>query len=79
MLPFPFQDFARSRQIFETLLSSPRPPPSSFSASPADLEALVSVCKVNFVASSVLARDPAGRSVDFDFAPHSTFPSVRII
>ena len=56
---------------------------SSYSAAQAgsisNLESVTSVCKVNFVASSVLARDPVGRAIDLDFGPNHTFPTVRIL
>ena len=39
---------------------------------------LVTVNKMNFVASSVLAKDSA-RKIDFDFTTHTTFPVLKFV
>ena len=39
---------------------------------------LVTVNKMNYVASSVLAKDSA-RKIDFDFTTHTTFPVLKFV
>ena len=39
---------------------------------------LVTVNKINLVASSVLAKD-SSRKVDFDFGTHITFPILKFV
>ena len=74
-------DFGRARQILESVYS--------FGATAADvrfigsdnfgaeLASLVAVAKNNLVVASILAKDPT-RRVDFEFAAHPTFPSIKL-
>ena len=73
-------DFGRARQILESV--------SNFGATAADvsigsdnfsaeLASLVAVAKNNLVVASILAKDPE-RRVDFEFAVHPTFPSIKL-
>ena len=39
---------------------------------------LVTVNKINLVASSVLAKD-SSRKIDFDFGTHITFPVLKFV
>jgi hypothetical protein len=65
------RDFLRTRQFLETVVGS------SSTRQDEEIATLISVNKINFVAASVLYKDPT-RKVEFDFSAHATFPSVKI-
>ena len=62
------REFARSRQIFETLAAMAG---GCSDLARRDLNSLIAVTKNNFVASSILAKD-ASRSVELEFGAHNT-------
>lgn len=83
------KDFLRSRQIFETILTSSVSTASTGTNTSSnsvlgqnlgnadDVASLVSVCKNNCVVAGILSRD-SSRNVSFDFSTNSTFPSVKL-
>ncbi len=71
-------DFGRARQIFESVSNFGGTAAVGLARREEDLKSLIGVAKNNLVVASILARD-AGRKVDFDFAPHSTFPTLKLV
>ena len=64
------RDFGRARQLFESVASIGTPM--------SDLETIVVMANISFVACSVLWKSCA-REVEFDFEAHITFPVIKFV
>ena len=69
------RDFGRARQFFDSYLTM-----TSSSGGGggivAEINTLITINKMNLVASSVLSKDST-RRLEFDFKTHATFPIVK--
>merc|ERR1712179_315689 len=67
-------DFARARQIFESIVVSS----SSLKNGGEEFNKVASVAKNNLVVASVLSKD-AARKIEFEFNQHKIFPTLKLI
>lgn len=70
------RDFGRARQYFDSYLTMTTSAPSGGDVAREEMNTLITINKMNLVASSVLSKDST-RRLEFDFKTHSTFPIVK--
>ena len=70
------RDFGRARQYFDSYLTMATSAPSGGDVAREEMNTLITINKMNLVASSVLSKD-SSRRIEFDFKTHATFPIVK--
>ena len=70
------RDFGRARQFFDSYLTMTSSSGGGGGAVVAEINTLITINKMNLVASSVLSKDST-RRLEFDFKTHATFPIVK--
>ena len=68
------RDFGRARQFFDSYLTMTSS--SGGGGVVTEIKTLITINKMNLVASSVLSKDST-RRLEFDFKTHATFPIVK--
>ena len=71
------RDFGRARQFFDSYLTmTSSSGGGGGNGVVAEINTLITINKMNLVASSVLSKDST-RRLEFDFKTHATFPIVK--